>query len=120
MELFILILFFVSLLANIFLFSYVRFLLEQLSFISENINSLVKSVVGLRNHLSDVYELERFYGDQTLEDLLRHAAEMVELLEDFEDIYTLTEDESEDESGEVDNEENLIGETEETDSEETA
>ena len=108
MEFIILILLIVSILANIFLVSYVRFLLEQLSFVSENINSLVGSVVELRNHLSEVYELERFYGDQTLEDLLRHTSAVTETLQDFEDIYMLVESEE-------DEEENLFEEPEEAD-----
>tara|TARA_Y100000310_G_C20576824_1_gene760857 strand:- start:132 stop:479 length:348 start_codon:yes stop_codon:yes gene_type:complete len=110
MEFIILILLIVSILVNIFFVSYIRFLLEQLSFVSENINSLVGSVVDLRSHLSDVYELERFYGDQTLEDLLRHASATVETLQDFEDIYTLIENEEEE-----DEEENLFEEPEEAD-----
>jgi hypothetical protein len=108
MEFIILILLIVSILANIFLVSYVRFLLEQLSFVSENINSLVGSVVELRNHLSEVYELERFYGDQTLEDLLRHTSAVTETLQDFEDIYMLVESKE-------DEEENLFEEPEEAD-----
>jgi hypothetical protein len=112
-ELFVIILLFASLIANFFLVSYIRFLLEQLSFISANINSLVKTVVDLKDHLADVYELERFYGDPTLETLLRHSVEVVEVLEDFEDIYTLVEDE------EAEEEENPLGETEETDDPET-
>ena len=115
MELFIIILLCASLLANIFLVSYTRFLLEQLSFISENINSLVKTVIDLKDHLAEVYELERFYGDPTLEALLRHSLEVVEILEDFEDIYTLVEDQEE----EAEDEENLIGEAEEAEGSET-
>tara|TARA_R110002110_G_scaffold46764_1_gene140977 strand:- start:1355 stop:1717 length:363 start_codon:yes stop_codon:yes gene_type:complete len=115
MEFIILILLIVSVLANIFFVSYIRFLLDQLSFVSENINSLVSSVVDLRSHLSDVYELERFYGDETLQDLLRHASATVETLQDFEDIYTLIENEEDEaEEGETE-EENLFEESGETD-----
>jgi hypothetical protein len=116
MELFIIILLLASLAFNIFMFSYVRFLLEQLSFISENINSLVRTVVGLKDHLADVYELERFYGDPTLEDLLRHSTEAVNVLADFEDIYSLVEDLEDPQETE---EESPIGDAEETDDSET-
>lgn len=92
MEFFVLILLSLSLLANIFLTSYIRYLLEQLSFVSENIGSLVKTISDLREHLSEVYELERFYGDPTLEALLRHTSETAMILEDFEDIYALVEE----------------------------
>ena len=66
-------------------------------------------VVGFRNHLSDVYELERFYVDQTLESLLRHSSDLVEVLEDFEEIYSLSEEELD--------EEDIVGD-EETDDQE--
>ena len=77
---------------------------------SENIGALFKMVVGFRNHLSDVYELERFYGDQTLESLLRHSSDLVEVLEDFEEIYSLSEEDLD--------EEDIVGD-EETDDQET-
>ena len=118
MEFFILCSLSVSVLVNIFLVTYVRYLLGNLSFVSENINSLVKTVASLRGHLSDVHELERFYGDPTLEELLKHSVQVVEVLEDFEDIYELVEDVQE-EQEEDDDEELPIGETEETTSPET-
>ena len=110
MEFLLSILLFCSLLVNAFAFYYARYLLGELSFVSENIGALFKMVVGFRNHLSDVYELERFYGDQTLESLLRHSSELVEVLEDFEEIYSLSEEELD--------EEDIVGD-EETDDQET-
>jgi len=117
MEFYILCLLTVSVLVNIFLITYTRYLLGNLSFVSENLNSLVKTVIDLRGHLSDVYELERFYGDPTLEDLLRHSVQVVEVLEDFEDIYELVEDQQEEQ--EDDDEEIPIGEEEEASSQTT-
>ena len=108
MESIIFIVMLVFLIANIFLLSYMRYLLGELSFISENINSLVNSVSNFRDHLSDVYGLERFYGDETLENLLRHNIELVEILSDFEEIYSLTETEDSPEE-ELEVEEDIIG-----------
>ncbi len=114
MEFLLSILLFVSVLVNIFAFNYIRYILGELSFVSENIGSLFRNVVGFAEHLSDVYELERFYGDQTLENLLRHSSELIEVLQDFEEIYSLTEENlDEDEEGE-------LGEPEETNDQETA
>ncbi len=111
MEFLLSILLFVSILIHIFTFSYTRYLLGELSFVSENLGALFKMVVGFDSHLSDVYELERFYGDQTLESLMRHSSELVEVLQDFEDIYSLTEDQLD--------EEDTVGD-EETNDQETA
>ena len=50
---------------------------------------------GFAKHLQSVYELETFYGDQTLQALLGHAVSFNEQLETFEWIYTLTAEEQE-------------------------
>jgi hypothetical protein len=110
MEFLLSILLFVSLIVNVFAFNYVRYLLGELSFVSENLGALFKMVTEFKKHLSDVYELERFYGDQTLESLLRHSSELVEVLEDFEEIFSLSENDLD--------EEDAVGE-EETDDQET-
>lgn len=44
-------------------------------------------------HLKAVYELDSFYGDQTLSALLQHAVSFNEQLETFDFIYSLTETE---------------------------
>jgi len=75
---------------NIFLIWYGLRVLKNLIFISDDMNSLLDAVAGFRGHIKSVYELEIFYGDETLGSLLGHAAAMTEVLEDFEDIYKLT------------------------------
>jgi|TARA_R110000824_G_scaffold79747_3_gene200794 hypothetical protein len=120
METIVIIIMSVSLVVNVFLLSYVRYLLGELvilmgdlSSVSENINSLVKTVISFKDHLSEVHKLERFYGDQTLENLLRHSMQLVEILDDFEEIYALTETEDDLEE-EPDVEEDPIGQPAET------
>ena len=108
----------ISILLNIFLFVYLRYLIPRIYFISENLNSLVKSVVEFRDHLSAVHELERFYGDETLGKLLKHSVGLVEVLDDFEDIYMLAEEEEDENDDEY--EEDADEGPEETASPETA
>lgn len=74
---------------NIFLIWYCRNVLRRMIFISDHMATLVEEVVSFHNHLSAVHELEIFYGDETLGDLIRHSTGLVETLEDFEEIYTL-------------------------------
>ena len=45
--------------------------------------------ISFRDHLSSVYELETFYGDETLAGLLAHVGQYSETLSDFEEIYIL-------------------------------
>ena len=90
----------VSLLINIGLIAYVRSALTRLLFISDELGDLQDMVNGFANHVSDVYNLETFYGDQTLQSLMEHAVSFNEQLETFEVIYSLT---SEDEDIEENN-----------------
>ena len=68
-------------------------------------------VNSFARHLKAVYELDTFYGDQTLSHLLQHAVSFNEQLETFEYIYSLTEDENLEPTDEETDEEE---ETEET------
>jgi hypothetical protein len=86
-----------SLLLNVFFIWYFRNLVSRLRFISENLGVLVEETVSFRDHLESVHELEMFYGDETLTGLIAHVGEYSETLADFEEIYTLLdEDEEED------------------------
>ena len=83
----------ISGLLNIFLVWYVRNLLSQLYFVASNLSGLVDETISFRGHLSSVYELETFYGDETLAGLLVHVGQYSETLSDFEEIYILADEE---------------------------
>lgn len=83
----------ISVLLNIFLVWYVRNLLSQLYFVANNLSGLVDETISFRGHLSSVYELETFYGDETLAGLLVHVGQYSETLSDFEEIYELVDEE---------------------------
>tara|TARA_R100001082_G_scaffold109815_1_gene87918 strand:- start:7675 stop:7917 length:243 start_codon:yes stop_codon:yes gene_type:complete len=51
------------------------------------------------SHLNSVYEMEMFYGDETLESLMKHTQAVVDEVEQFSSIYSLTTDLSEQEEG---------------------
>mgnify|MGYP003122183583 FL=1 len=55
-------------------------------------------VDNFANHLERVYELEMFYGDETLGGLMEHARSFNEQLETFEYIYGLIEEDAENEN----------------------
>jgi len=86
---------------NIFLFFYLRWLLSNFTFLSENVYNLLESAETFSNHLSAVYELETFYGDETLQNLLTHAKQVVKEIEVYKDIYTITNDEDKDKLGDI-------------------
>ena len=82
---------------NVFFIWYIRNLLSQLYFVSNNLSGLVDETISFRDHLSSVYELETFYGDETLAGLLVHVGQYSETLSDFEEIYALLDEEDEEE-----------------------
>lgn len=96
---------FVSVSLNIGLFVYARAVVVRLLNMAEELWDLQQMIDGFAKHLNQVYELESFYGDQTLKNLLVHAVSFNEQLETFEHIYSLTEEEDFD-NPETDNSEN--------------
>ena len=84
-----------SVLTNIFLAWYCRNLMISLYDTAENIQILVEEILSFDKHLNDVHELEVFYGDETLGNLMRHSKGLTETLEDFVEIYTLFDQEAE-------------------------
>ena len=80
-----------STLLNIGVFVYARAVVVQLLSVSEELGDLQSMIDSCAAHAKGVYEMEMFYGDQTLQGLMEHAASFSEQLETFEYIYSLTE-----------------------------
>jgi len=78
-----------SVLLNIFLVWYTRRVILELMDVSENMQILTEEVVSFDSHLNSVHELEIFYGDATLGNLIRHSKALVDTLEDFVELYGL-------------------------------
>ena len=74
-----------SLLVNAVMFWYLRQLTSKLSFIYTNIGDVSEVIANYRAHLTSVYSMEMFYGDQTLKFLLEHTNSIKEILEEYED-----------------------------------
>ncbi len=83
--------FILSITLNILFFWYIRKTSNRLLFISENLNDLMSIIGVYRGHLKSIYEMEMFYGDEVLKNLLDHTGSLADLLEDYEDIVYLTE-----------------------------
>ena len=94
-ELIFIILFAGSILLNVFFAWYCRNLILSLYDVSNNMQALVDEVLLFDQHLNNVHELEVFYGDETLGNLIRHSKGLTETLEDFAEIYTLFDQEAE-------------------------
>ena len=101
----------ISIIANVGLFVYTRAVVVRLLSMAEELWDLQEMINAFATHTRAVYELESFYGDQTLQGLLQHAISLNEQLETFEHIYTLTEKEEENIDKEENNTENEAEET---------
>lgn len=84
-----------SLIFNGVVFIYARAAIARLLTVSEELGDLQQMINGFAKHVRDVYELETFYGDQTLSNLLEHAISFNEQMSTFEYIYSLTEEQTE-------------------------
>ena len=73
-----------SITINIILVLYARWILKNYKEIVVAMDSVGEMIAQYVVHLKSVYELEMFYGDETLSSLLQHGREIVEKLEDIE------------------------------------
>ena len=78
-----------SIIANFIAFYYIRVVLGRLMYVGDNLGDLAEMITAYRNHLKSVYEMEMFYGDETLQFLVEHTKSLHNLLEDFEDVYSI-------------------------------
>ena len=82
---------FLSTIFNLLALWYIRKLLAKVLFVSQNLTDLVDLLGTYRNHLKKVYGMEMFHGDETVKFLIKHTNSLLDVLEDYSDIYKLTE-----------------------------
>jgi len=95
LEIILLFLLIASLLFNIGVFVYARAAILRLLWVSEELGDLKVMTTSFSQHLESVYNMEMFYGDQTIENLIDHAKSYDEQLSTFEYIYSLTDNDQE-------------------------
>ena len=83
-------LFLISFVINIFLLWYVRWALSNLVFVSNNIGKLLDDSQDYLDHLESIFELEMFYGDETIQGLLDHTKSLIKEINKFQDVHALT------------------------------
>lgn len=84
-----------SVVVNIIAILYIRFLLKNLVYQSEIMSDVGQSVNGLKNHLTNLHEMEMFYGEPIIQNLISHCSEVTEVIEDYEDLVFETDSEAE-------------------------
>ncbi len=93
-----------SILLNIGLFVYARNVVAKLLQISTELYDLGTMIDNFTNHSQSVYEMEMFYGDETLGALIEHARSFNEQMDTFEYVYQYAdiENETEQETEQID------------------
>ena len=80
-----------SIVGNLLALWYIRKLLAKILFVSQNLTDLVDLLTTYRNHLQRLFQLEMYYGDETMQFLIKHTKSLLDVLEDYSDIYLMTE-----------------------------
>ena len=84
---------FLSVSLNILLIWFLRGLTSRLVLVSDNMSDLLDYIVQYGSSLKSVYEMELYYGDETIRGLVQQTQVLLEVLSDFEEIYAVTDDE---------------------------
>mgnify|MGYP003674308958 FL=1 len=94
----------ISILINIVLIWYARQLLRQLWSFTKDVDDINESMTSFVTHLEGIYELETFYGDTTLQNLIRHSKLLIEEMKNFKNAYTFGEEGVEEDAAEEEQE----------------
>ena len=74
----------ISIMINVVMVLYVRWILRQYKDLVQGMENIGDMLTEYVIQLKSIYELEMFYGDETLSSLLQHGREIIEKLEEIE------------------------------------
>ena len=81
-----------SMVMNGVLFWYIKMMMGKMLFVAQNIGDVLQMAKIYEKHVRTVSQLETFYGDETIEHLLKHSVDFAEQLQDFHGAYSVTEE----------------------------
>ena len=68
---------------NVFLLFYIRWLLRNMNFTSENLDGIWVLLEQFRQHVDMLHETEMFYGDSNLQALMEHSKKVTEEIDSY-------------------------------------
>jgi hypothetical protein len=68
-------------------------LVFRLNFVSDNLTELYERLQEFDQHIDFIHELEMYYGDETLKNLIRHSRDLRNYMKKYKDVMELLEDE---------------------------
>ena len=67
-------------------------MLGKLLSVSDNMGDLVEDLASYQNHLQQLYEMEMYYGEPSIKNLIVHSRQIIEHVKEFSNVYNLTEE----------------------------
>jgi hypothetical protein len=83
----------ISFALNLVLVWYVRKLITQIYLFTDEVFKLEEHFDAFDKHLGGIYELEMFYGDTTLDGLIRHSKDLLDKVSQFRASFSIEEEE---------------------------
>ena len=87
---------YLSVLANILLIWYTRSVLQTIDDLQEDVLDIFGKLEKFSDHLDQIHDMEMFYGDSSLQDLINHSRQLMNDIVDVEEKYYDNEDTEED------------------------
>ena len=72
---------------------YIRGLLALMYEVTSDIQKMQDGLEEFSKHLNNVYEMEMYYGDETLQQLIRHSKELTDNINTFKNLFEAETDE---------------------------
>ena len=88
---------------NALLIWYIKKMLSKLLFVSDNLGELLGKVNSYSFHLESLHEMDTYYGDPTLGELITHSKDLAEYIKNYQEIYVLTNEGLEEELEQMEN-----------------
>jgi len=106
-----------SIFVNVVFYWYIKNALATIFIASEETSDIFTRLDVYGEHLQTVYDTPTFYGDETLQSLLNHSKEMIEFIKKYENVYSFTQPDLEEQlrsaTVDLENYEEEAGETQE-------
>lgn len=93
---------YLSILINISAAWFIYNLINRVEDVSEDIEFLFNNFHDFSNHLEKIHELEMFYGEPVLQNLINHSKQLVDDIEEYKFKYEFVEEKlEEDDASEI-------------------
>ena len=89
MKMELIILLFLSVAINATLIWYLRKVVGKLRYIALTTDDLLAILENYKEHLTNVYDLETYYGDETLQNLLEHSKAVAAEIGEYANMYSM-------------------------------